>query len=114
MSGGFFLLHHVDSQRPQAFKALEIIGPQVADDSYPIAGFDSNGGTYRSTRALDGRVFRTNALHKRSSGEFSHDGQALSAKWERSPDGQVWQLWMDTTLTKIPRHEQLEGADHAR
>ncbi len=90
MSGEFFLLHRVDSQRPQAFTALEIIGPKAADDSYPIAGFDSNGGAYRSICELDDRVFRIVALHERFSGEFSNDGQMLIGHWERSADGQAW------------------------
>jgi hypothetical protein len=32
----------------------------------------------------------------------SADGQRMSARWERSDVGSVWERWMDMTFTRLP------------
>ena len=38
----------------------------------------------------------------RSTLTVSADGQRMSARWERSDDGTVWEPWMDMTFTRLP------------
>lgn len=100
LEGRYFLIHHVDARTPRASKALEIIGQRAASGGYPVTGFDSEGRTFSSAYALDGRAFHISASTERFAGAFSEDGMTLSGTWERSEDGRTWQPWKDIKLTK--------------
>lgn len=101
MEGGFFLLHHIDSQFPEVFHGLEVIGHDAASGDCSVTYFDSKGRTLTSTGELKGGVWRIFSATERFAGAFSEDGETLSGMWERSEDGLTWQPWIDLTLRKV-------------
>lgn len=101
MEGGFFLLHHIESRSPDAFKALEIIGLDPSSGKFSMSYFDSKGQTVASTVELNGRELRIASKAARFAGAFNENGSALSGTWEKSDDGLNWHPSMDITLTKV-------------
>ena len=121
LSGGFFLVHHVDvTIGGHPVRAIEIIGERD-----PVSGsligraYDNQGNmtilhatvdergiwtftgggdvapVARSSRAgANGAVRSTLTVHP--------DRSEMVAKWERSDDGSTWEPWMDMTFTRVP------------
>ena len=117
--GGFFLVHHVDvTVGDRSVRAIEIIGERDPDSGAFIArAYDNDGNVTLmpppSTRTGSGRspvggrcpsgpagaADATEAV--RSTLTVSADGTSMTARWERSDDGLVWEPWMNMTFTRL-------------
>jgi hypothetical protein len=102
LPGGFFMIHHVDVRMGQdEAKTLEVIGYDVATNTYPTTFFDNQGntGSYRATVNNDAWTFQ--GASDRATLTISNAGNTMQAHWERTDDGVQWQDWMFITLTRL-------------
>jgi uncharacterized protein DUF1579 len=121
LPGGFFLVHHVDVMiGEQKVQALEIIGEyDPATDSFTGRAYDNLGnitimrarvdehGVWTFTGGGDiAPVARPSSADAsgavRSTLTVSADSSSMTARWERSDDGSMWQPWMDMTFIRMP------------
>lgn len=103
LPGGFFLVHHVDVRfGDEKVDAIEIIGYDASDRTYPMRSFDHRGNfaTMQATVGDDG-TWTFTGDGERSTVVLSDDGTAMTADWERSSDGSRWHPWMHMTFTKV-------------
>lgn len=102
LPGGFFLIHRVDVHMgSEKVDALEIIGYDVASQSYPTRFFDSQGntGTYEASVRDGIWTFATDST--RATVTVGSDGHSMTIHWERvAGDDQAWVPWMDLELTR--------------
>jgi hypothetical protein len=102
LPGGFFMIHHVDVRMGQdEAKTLEVIGYDVATNTYPTTFFDNQGntGSYRAT--INNGVWTFQGAADRATLTIGDRGNTMHAHWERSDDGSPWQDWMLVTLTRL-------------
>jgi hypothetical protein len=102
LPGGFFMIHHVDVRMGQdEARTLEVIGYDVATNTYPTTFFDNQGntGSYRAT--VNQGVWTFQGVADRATLTISNDGTTMQAHWERSDDGIQWQDWMFISLTRL-------------
>jgi uncharacterized protein YndB with AHSA1/START domain len=101
LAGGFFVVHRVDVRfGDEHVEAIEIIGYDAANGTYPTHAFDSQGSasSYRM-RERDGTWTITGET-ERSTLVPDGDGATMRASWERSDDGRTWLPWMEIRLTR--------------
>ena len=118
--GGFFLVHHVDvTVGDRSVQAIEIIGERDPDSGAFIArAYDNDGNVTLMHATIDadgvwtftgggdvapaarpGAADATKAV--RSTLTVGADGTSMTARWERSDDGLVWEPWMNMTFTRL-------------
>jgi hypothetical protein len=118
LSGGHFLIHHVDvTVGAQRVRAIEIIGePDPESDAYLARSFDSEGKfELMKLRIDDHGIFhfagggeiapaaqRSDAatVRVRSTLTVAQDRASMKALWERSADGINWEPWMEIAFTR--------------
>ena len=106
--GNFFVVHRWDGTVGEVEAAgIEIIGYDAAAGEYRTHFFDGDGNsgsealTVRDRRwTWLGRQVMGAEWHRCTSVE-SEDGDAMTARHERSSDGKTWTPWMDVTLRRI-------------
>lgn len=106
LGGGFFVVHRVDVRfGDEHVEAIEVIGYDAANGTYPTHAFDSQGSasTYRM-RERDGTWTITGET-ERSTLVPGGDGASMRASWERSDDGRTWLPWMEIRLTRASEGE---------
>jgi len=120
LPGGFFLIHHVDVViGQQTVQAIELIGEyDPGTDSFACRAYDNEGNVTIMHASVDdqgvwtfagggevaaaARPDRADAPGAvRSTLTVSTDGNAMTAKWERTNNRNVWQPWMDMTFTRM-------------
>jgi hypothetical protein len=119
LPGGHFLVHHVDvTVGTKSVRAIEIIGEPDGEDGYLARSYDSDGNAeVMHLRIDDDGVFHfagggeiapaaqrheTPTARVRSTLTVASDRASMTARWERSEDGVIWQPWMDVAFA---RHE---------
>ena len=121
LPGGFFIVHHVDVRVGRhTVQAIEIIGERdPATDAFIARAYDNEGNVTIMRATVDAEdvwtftgggdiapaaqpVSAEATVVVRSTLTVSADGQRMSARWERSDDGSVWEPWMDMTFTRLP------------
>jgi hypothetical protein len=118
LPGGYFLVHHVDvTVGDHMVRAIEIIGePDVVSGGYRSRSFDSDGnaelmrvtiddnGVFHFTGGAEvapaARPTEAATAQVRSTLTIAEDGRSMTALWERSDDGTIWQPWMDISFTR--------------
>ncbi len=115
--GEFFLVHDADAKVGDvAIKSLEIIGYDPERHCYLATFFDSTGGFGTEEIRLDGNTWTwrgSNVMgvkEHRCIAVVSNDGKTVSARHEKSDDGENWVLWMDVTLRK--EDQVRRGSNH--
>lgn len=105
LPGGFFMIHHADVRMGQdEAKTLEVIGYDVATNTYHTHFFDNLGhtGSYQATVHQD--VWTFEGVTDRATLTISNQGNTMKADWERTDDGVHWQDWMHITLTRVHKN----------
>jgi Protein of unknown function (DUF1579) len=121
LPGGFFLVHHVDVMiGKQPVQAIELIGEyDQATDSFTGRAYDNQGNITIMRAKVDGAgvwTFTGDSDVAPVAGSSSADASgavrstltvgpdkgSMTAIWERSDDGVMWQRWMDMTFSRIP------------
>jgi hypothetical protein len=118
LPGGHFLVHHVDvTVGAQVVRAIEIIGePDPDTDGYLARSFDNHGnaevmhlniddaGVFHFLGGADiapaARPASAPTARVRSTLTIADDRRTMRALWQRSPDGNIWQPWMDLTFRR--------------
>ena len=102
LPGGFFMIHRVDVRMgTDDAKTLEVIGYDVATNTYLTTFFDNlgNTGSYRAT--VHGDVWTFQGAADRATLTIRDRGNTMRAHWERTDDGVHWQDWMEISLTRL-------------
>jgi hypothetical protein len=110
LPGGLFLIHRLRGHLgDMEIACIEIIGYDASNQSYAVHSFYNDGnrklwqaherdGTWAFTG--DWKI-KGEMLKVRCTAIFDDAGNTMTAKWEYSRDGRSWQLFWDTTLTKV-------------
>jgi hypothetical protein len=82
-----------------------IIGPDDAAGTYCVLHYDSRGVSRIYQMSLSDGVWKVwrdfPGFSQRFSGNFSEDGNTITASWEKSVDGSKWEHDFDLTYTKL-------------
>lgn len=99
---GYYLLHRVDVLiGAEKKEVMELIGYDVQNNAFSMRSFDNLGNftlMYMSV-AAEG-IFKITGDQMRSTLIVSNDGKDMTAQWEKSSDGALWETWMDMKFTK--------------
>src|SRR5262245_3443344 len=100
--GGQFVMHPAYGRiGSMEVGGLEVIGYDAATGQFHTYFFDSQGSASRETLFFRDGVWTWLGSHTRCKGVFSDDGRTLTARHERSDDGEHWTPSMTVTLRKI-------------
>jgi Protein of unknown function (DUF1579) len=118
LPGGYFLVHHVDVMiGEQRVQAIELIEYDPTTDTFTGRAYDNQGDISILQAKVDERGVWTftgggdvAAVARPSTADASGavrstlrvSPNSMTAKWERSDDGAIWQDWMDMTFTRMP------------
>lgn len=112
---GAFLIQRADADLPadtppefvenSPFPTLTIMGLDDSDGSYSVLYADGRGVRRVYEMSFDGRVWKQwrNApgFHQRSEAILSDDGQTITGRWEKSPDGDDLELDFEYTYRRV-------------
>jgi hypothetical protein len=96
-----FLIQRTSVPVPGAPDSLSIIRPDESTGGYQQHYFDTRGVVRLYAMSFDGREWRLQRdepdfsplpFHQRYVGSFTEDGTAIEGRWERSENGQAWEL----------------------
>jgi hypothetical protein len=105
MQDGAFLVMRMGDKPSGPPDAMWIIGRDDSTPNYTVLYYDSRGvsrvyamsfsdGAWKMWREAPG-------FCQRFEGKLSSNGNTITARWEKSPDGATWQHDFDLTYTKI-------------
>ena len=101
LAGEFFLVHRVDVHMgDDHHRAIELIGYDPDNNSYPMHAYDNQGNATVMTGTVseDGVwTFADDAT--RATLTIGADGRSMTAFWERK-DGAQWVPWMNIEFRK--------------
>lgn len=107
LPGGHFVVHRWDGQVGDAeVHGLEVIGVDSQSGAYRTQFFDNDGNSGSEELSVRDRTWTwlgrkvMGAAWHRCTSVLSHDGKTMTARHERSADGQTWTPWMDVTLRR--------------
>lgn len=105
LQDGAFLMMRMGDKPSAAPDATWLIGRDDSTPIYTVLYYDSRSVSriYQMTFS-DGvwKMWRdAPGFCQRFEGKVSADGQTITARWEKSPDGTAWQHDFDLTYTKI-------------
>jgi uncharacterized protein DUF1579 len=80
---------------------LEVIGFDPTTRQYQCHFFDSQGNTTRQTLSFRDGTWTWQGTHARCTGVFTDSGRTLTARHERSDDGEQWVPSMTVVLKRI-------------
>ena len=100
--GGSFILHTVDVlMGNERINTIEVVGFDRAYNNYSFRSFDSNGNFLKMHGSFnDTGAFVVITENMRSTLTVNQPGKMMSAFWEQSKDGDIWEPWMSLTLAK--------------
>jgi hypothetical protein len=113
---GAFMLQRARAELPKdaepgltenfPFPITTIIGVDDFSETFGYVYTDARGVSRVGHMTLEGREWtisdRAGAeFFQRFTGTFSEDGNEISGRWERSPDGQEWELDFEITYSKV-------------
>ncbi len=100
-----FLIHRWQVEHPDFPAGIAIIGPDESGEAFEMRYFDSRGVHRVYTMSLrDGvwTISRTSpGFWQRFTGVFSPDGQTITGRWAKSPDGVAWEPDFDVTYRTV-------------
>jgi hypothetical protein len=102
LPGGHFVMHPAYGRIGEVgVGGLEIIGFDPATGQYQCHCFDSQGNTTTQTLSFRGDAWIWQGTHARCTGVFTDEHKTLTARHERSDDGEQWRPSMTVTLRKV-------------
>lgn len=100
--GGHFVMHPAYGRIGAIdVGGLEVIGYDAATGQYRTHFFDSQGNITSQTLSCDDGEWSWRGAHARCTGVFTDGGKTLTARHERSDDGEHWVPSMTVTLRKV-------------
>jgi hypothetical protein len=100
--GGHFLMHPAYGRIGSVdVGGLEVIGYDPATGQYRTHFFDSQGNVLGETLTCKDGVWTWHGTNVRCTGVFTDDGKKMTARHERSDDGEHWLPSMTVTLRKV-------------
>ncbi len=117
LEGGAFLIQHADAEAPtesmppeliqnSPFPLVTIIAVDDASDNYAFAYADARGvrRVYKMSLSTgEWKIWGQSGpeFFQRFSGTFADNGERVDGRWERSVDGEVWELDFNVVYAKV-------------
>lgn len=105
LQGGAFLMMRMGDKPSAAPDATWLIGRDDSTPIYTVLYYDSRSVSRIYQMTFSNGVWKmwrdAPGFCQRFEGKVSADGQTITARWEKSPDGTSWQHDFDLTYTKI-------------
>jgi len=102
---GYFLVERSEMAAPEFPKTVAIIGCDGAMDTYSMLYYDSRGVSRLYQMTLNDEewnLWRNDPeFFQRFVGRFSDNGNTIKGYWEKSSDGENWDLDFDQIYTKV-------------
>ena len=101
LPGGFFLICHRQGQIGDAvINAIETIGYDAANQTYPSQVFDNYGRIHLGQRSVHDGVWLYTGIEYRTTYEFSNDGNTIAIHWEWLC-GEDWFVLIDMKSVRV-------------
>ena len=101
LPGGFFLIRHFNGQiGDMPIGGMEVIGYDVASQTYPSQMFDNYGRIHLGQRRIRDGVLSYIGTEYRATSAFRNDGKNMATHWEWL-DGDDWSVLMDSEAVKV-------------
>ena len=105
LEGGTWLVERWTIEMPEAPHGIAIIGPGDGPATFRQHYFDSRGVHRIYEMTLDGGVWRmwrdaTDPFAQRFGAKISDDGNTITGRWEKAPDGTNWEIDFDLTYRR--------------
>ena len=101
----FFLVYRVGTEGSGYPVGYCIIGADDTMDTYTLLYSDSRGIARLYQMSLRDGVWQQwrddPTFHQRFTATFSEDGRTIKGKWEKSADGEDWELDFNLTYTRV-------------
>jgi hypothetical protein len=106
VEGGAFLMQRSEAEQAEFPTATILIGRDESSEVYSLLYFDSRdvSRVYQMSLSADGvwKMWReAPGFFQRFTGKISTDGNTITARWERSSDGQHWEQDFDLVYTRV-------------
>jgi hypothetical protein len=113
---GAFLLQRAEAELPDdaspglaenfPFPITTVIGLDDFSQTFSYLYADGRGVSRVAQMTLEGREWTIwdradEDFFQRFAGTFSEDGRKISGRWERSPDGNEWELDFEISYSKV-------------
>jgi hypothetical protein len=107
LQDGAYLLLRMGDKPPSPPQALWLIGRDEATPDYTVLYYDARRVSRRYAMSFADGVWKmwrqAPGFSQRYEGTLSRDRQTISARWEKSFDGNHWEHDFDVTYTRIGR-----------
>jgi hypothetical protein len=104
LEGGAFLVMYMGDKPPGTPDALWLIARDETTPNYIVLYYDTRkvSRVYEMSFSNGAWKMWRNSLSfsQRFEGKFSDDGNTISAHWEKSSDGSIWEHDFDVTYTR--------------
>ena len=107
MGEGFALFHRLlNRAENHFFEKFHIIGIDDFSETFGYLYTDGRGVSRVGHMTLEGREWTITDragedFFQRFAGTLSEDGSEINGRWERSADGQEWELDFEITYSKV-------------
>lgn len=105
LEGGAFLIQDSKISATDWPRSIAVIGPDDAAETYSMLYFDSRGVSRIYKTTFSGEIWTIwrdfTGFSQRFLGTFSDDHNVITARWEKSSDGSIWQHDFDLTYTRV-------------
>lgn len=102
---GAFLLMHMGDKAAGPPQALWLIHRDEAAPNYTVLYYDARNVSRVYQMSWQAQVWKmwreAPGFWQRYEGRVSQDGKTITARWEKSSDGSIWEHDFDITYTKI-------------
>ena len=105
LEAGAFLLERSEVADSKFPRAIAIIGPDDSADTYCMLYFDSRGVSRIYQMSFQGNAWKMwrnfPGFSQRFIGKFEDNDIRITARWEKSTDGSLWEHDFDVTYIKL-------------
>ncbi|MGE5223851.1 MAG: hypothetical protein ACM3PY_15540 [Omnitrophica WOR_2 bacterium] len=109
LDGDGLLIQRTDMEQPGPPNSVSAIGCDDSHQAFCMLYFDERGVSRIYSMSLEGNLWRmwrdAPGFSQRFTGTISHDGNTITALWEKSEDGSTWEHDLELTYTRINREE---------
>lgn len=102
---GAFLVMRMGDKPPRAPEALWLISRDESTPNYIVLYYDARSVSRIYEMSFSNRVWKmwraAPGFWQRYEGTVSLDGKTITAQWEKSSDGAIWEHDFDLTYTKV-------------
>ena len=105
LEGGAFLVLYMGNKPPGTPDALWLISRDEATPNYVVLYYDTRKVSRVYEMSFSNGAWKmwrnSQSFSQRFEGKFSDDGNTITAYWEKSSNGSIWEHDFDVTYTRV-------------